>query len=89
MLSTHENTVNTDWRGRTSGDEGLIREGLFTKPYACLTRPSARWRRALERGIVFARSFSGEPAAQANGRQYEFLRLIWHLDAYEGRHGSA
>ena len=49
----------------------------------------ARWRRALERGMAFVRSFSGEPADKANGRQYEFLRLIWHLDAYEERHGNA
>jgi hypothetical protein len=57
----------------------------------CLPNPNvrARWRRALERGITFVRSFSGEPAGKANGRQYEFIRLIRHLDAYEERHGHA
>jgi hypothetical protein len=56
----------------------------------CLADPAVRgrWRRALERGIVFVRKFLGEPADKANGRQYEFLRLIWHLNAYEERHGN-
>jgi hypothetical protein len=51
----------------------------------CLPDPTvrARWRRALERGITFVPSFPGEPADKANGRQYEFMRLIWQLDAYE------
>jgi hypothetical protein len=57
----------------------------------CLTAPDvrARWRRALQGGLAFVRSFSGEPANLANGRQYEFVRLIRHLDAYEKRHGNA
>jgi hypothetical protein len=57
----------------------------------CLPNPivRARWRQALERGITFVRSFSGEPAAKANGRQYEFFRLIRYLQAYEERHGNA
>ena len=57
----------------------------------CLADPvvRARWRRALERGMAFVRAFSGEPAGKANGRQYEFLRLIRHLDAYGERHGNA
>ncbi|HEV3256902.1 MAG TPA: hypothetical protein VG013_08495 [Gemmataceae bacterium] len=57
----------------------------------CLPNPivRARWRRALEQGIAFVRSFSGEPADKANGRQYEFICLIRHLDAYEVRHGNA
>ena len=56
----------------------------------CLPDPTvrSRWRRALAGGIVFVRSFSGEPADKANGRQYEFARLIRHLDAYEERHGN-
>jgi hypothetical protein len=56
----------------------------------CLADPivRARWRRALERGMVFVRSFSGEPADKANDRQYEFIRLIRHLDAYEERYGN-
>ena len=57
----------------------------------CLPDPTvrARWRRALERGMAFVRTFSGEPADLANGCQYEFIRLISHLDAYEERHGNA
>jgi hypothetical protein len=57
----------------------------------CLTDAAvrARWRRALEGGIAYVRSFSGEPADLANGRQYEFLRLLWHLDAYQDEHGNA
>ena len=47
-----------------------------------------RWRLALERGIQYVRTFEGEPAEKANGRQYEFLRLLWNLDAYEERHGN-
>ena len=33
--------------------------------------------------------FQGEPASKANGRQYEILLLIRHLDEYEVRHGVA
>ena len=58
----------------------------------CLTDPTvrARWRRDLERGMKYVRSFSDTALAdKANGRQYEFLRLIWHLDAYGERHGDA
>jgi hypothetical protein len=57
----------------------------------CLPDPivRVRWRRALERGMAFVRTFAGEPAELANGRQYEFARLIRHLDAYEERHGNA
>ncbi len=57
----------------------------------CLTDPAvrARWRRALHGGMIFVRSFSGEPADKANGRQYEFIRLIRYLEAYEERHGNA
>jgi hypothetical protein len=56
----------------------------------CLADPKvrARWRRALERGISFVRSFEGEPADLANGRQYEFIRLIRHLDVYGQRNGN-
>src|SRR5258708_4908566 len=48
----------------------------------CLPDPiiRARWRRALERGMAFVRSFSGESASLANGRQFEFIRLIRYLD---------
>src|SRR5205809_7572771 len=48
----------------------------------CLTDPlvRARWRRDLEHGMTYVRSFAGGLAQKANGRQYEFLRLIWHLD---------
>jgi hypothetical protein len=49
----------------------------------------ARWRRALERGRVYVRDFTGEPAAKANGRQFEFVLLIRHLVAYGERHGNA
>ena len=57
----------------------------------CLTDPAtrARWRRSLERGIEYVRRFGGEPADLANGRQYEFVRLIRLLDDYEARHGNA
>jgi hypothetical protein len=57
----------------------------------CLTDPivRGRWRRSLQGAIEFVRLFTGEPADKANGRQYEFLRLIWHLDAYEERHGKS
>jgi hypothetical protein len=57
----------------------------------CLTNPMVRdrWRRALRRGITFVRSFTGEPADLANGRQYEFIRLIRHLDEFGERHGHA
>jgi hypothetical protein len=57
----------------------------------CLPDPTvrARWRRALERGVAFVQSFAGEPAALANGRLYEFIRLIRHLDVYEERHGHS
>src|SRR2546422_10379682 len=46
----------------------------------CLPNPivRARWRRALERAMTFMRSFSGELADKANGRQYEFMCLIRH-----------
>jgi hypothetical protein len=73
----------------TSGDafQAAARKARET----CLPDPivRARWRRSLKQGIDFVRSFTGEPAEKANGRQYEFLRLIWHLDAYEERHGNA
>lgn len=49
----------------------------------------AQWRCALARGIEFVRSYTGEPADKANGRQYEFVRLIRHLDAYEEKYGNA
>jgi hypothetical protein len=57
----------------------------------CLTDQAvrARWRRTLAGAIDYMRSFSGEPAALANGRQYEFTRLLWHLNAYEKQHGNA
>jgi hypothetical protein len=57
----------------------------------CLPDPAvpARWRRALVRGMAFVRSFSGEPAGMANGRQYEFLCLIRHRDAYEDHYGNS
>jgi hypothetical protein len=57
----------------------------------CLTDAAVRlrWRRALVHAIMFVRSFSGEPADKANGRQLEFMRLIRHLDVYEERHGNA
>ena len=61
----------------------------------CLPDPSVRkrWRRDLERGMEFVRdSFQDgddELAKKANGRQYEFLRLIRHLDAYVERYGNA
>ncbi len=48
-----------------------------------------RWRRSLKGAMEYVRSFSGEPAALANGRQYEFHRLIRHLDIYEVRNGDA
>jgi hypothetical protein len=38
--------------------------------------------------MVFVRFFPGEPAAKANGRQFEFIRLIRHLDAYGERYGN-
>lgn len=48
-----------------------------------------RWRRALKSATALVRSFAGEPATLANGRQYEFMRQLWHLDKYEERHGHA
>src|SRR5438874_1434716 len=44
----------------------------------CLTNGyvRARWRRALQNAIEYVRGFAGELAALANGRQYEFMRLI-------------
>ena len=49
----------------------------------CLADPMIRdrWRRALRRGMQYVRTFTGEPAEKGNGRQYEFLRLIWYLEA--------
>jgi hypothetical protein len=57
----------------------------------CLADPlvRARWRRALAAGILFVRTFAGEPASLANGRQYEFTCLIRHLQAYGERRGHA
>lgn len=47
-----------------------------------------RWRRVLERAVAYVRAFKGEPADLANGRQYEFMRLIRHLDAYEEKYAK-
>lgn len=60
----------------------------------CLSDPieRGRWRQALERSMKHVRSFIGQSATLkdlANGRQYEFLRLIRHLDAYEERYGNS
>ena len=58
----------------------------------CLADPvvRARWRRDLERGMNYLRSFSRTGLVnKANGRQCEFRWLIRHLDAYGERHGNA
>lgn len=57
----------------------------------CLTDPlvRARWRRDLERGMKYMRSFRNDArASKANGRQCEFRWLIRHLEAYGERHGN-
>lgn len=56
----------------------------------CLADPIVReqWRRALRRAMIFVRSFSGEPASLANGRQFEFVCLIRHLNRFEDQHGD-
>ncbi len=57
----------------------------------CLPDPQIRkrWIRALKGGMKFVRSFTGEPADKANGRQFEFKLLILHLKTYGERHGQA
>lgn len=74
---------------RSTSDEAFRGAALKARQ-ECLPDANVRlrWRRALGRGMSFVRSFSGEPADKANGRQYEFIRLIRHLDAYEDRHGN-
>ena len=75
---------------RSTPDEAF--GGAATKArQECLTDPTvrAKWRRALLGAIAYVRSFAGEPAELANGRQYEFMRLIRHLDAFEERYGNA
>ena len=75
---------------RSTTDEAFASAGRKARK-ECLTDANvrARWRRALVGGIAYVRSFEGEPAALANGRQYEFMRLIRHLDAFEERYGNA
>ena len=76
---------------RSTSDAAFAAAAAAKARDVCLADPVVRdrWRRALAGGIAYVRSFNGEPAALANGRQYEFMRLIWHLDAFEERHGNA
>jgi hypothetical protein len=75
---------------RSTSDQAFLAAARKARE-ECLADANVRahWRRALERGIAFVRTFTGEPADKANGRQYEFSRLIRHLNAYEERHGNA
>jgi hypothetical protein len=56
----------------------------------CLVDAKIResWRQALRRGMEFVRSYQGELAELANGRQLEFVRLIRFLNKYDKRHAD-
>jgi hypothetical protein len=49
----------------------------------------ARWIRDLRRAMPYVRFFPGEPKRKANGRQFEFLRLIQALERYGAKHGNS
>jgi hypothetical protein len=56
-----------------------------TPETVCLVDPvvRAKWRRELERAMVYVRGYEGSLETLANGRQLEFRFLIHALDRYE------
>lgn len=74
-----------------STTDGAFRAAAKKAREKCLTDAAVRerWRRSLDAAVRFMREFRGEPASKANGRQYEFVRLLCHLDAYGVQHGNA
>jgi hypothetical protein len=62
-----------------------VAEAVRTAETVCLPDPAVRvkWRRELERAIVYVRTYEGVLASRANGRQLEFRFLIRALDRFE------
>jgi len=90
-VGTVELALRPDHRGKivlrpvfSSTPEDAVTEAVRTAESLCLPDPAvrAKWRRDLERAIMFVRGYTGTLADLANGRQLEFRFLIRALDRY-------
>jgi hypothetical protein len=92
-----ELAVRPDHHGRivfrrvfASTPNDAFQAAVRTAEQVCLPGPAVRvrWRRDLERAILYVRTYQGELAELANGRQLEFRFLLLALQRWEN-HGNA